>query len=34
MERGHIVSGDHLVIVSDLLAGFERFDSVQLRLVP
>jgi pyruvate kinase len=33
-ERGYIASGDHLVIVSDLLAGAERFDSVQLRVVP
>lgn len=27
-------SGDHLVIVSDMLAGEERFDTIQLRVVP
>lgn len=32
--RGLVQSGDHLVIVSDLLAGEDRFDSVQLRVVP
>jgi pyruvate kinase len=25
--------GDHLVIVSDMLAGEERFDTIQLRVV-
>jgi len=34
IERGHARSGDHLVIVSDLLAGADRFDSVQLRRIP
>jgi pyruvate kinase len=34
MERGIIKSGDQLVIVSDLLAGEDRYDSIQLRLVP
>ncbi|MEY5010688.1 MAG: Pyruvate kinase [Verrucomicrobiota bacterium] len=34
MERGLVKSGDHLVIVSDILAGEDRFDSVQLRRVP
>jgi pyruvate kinase len=29
-----VKSGDHLVIVSDMLAGEDRFDSVQLRVVP
>lgn len=33
-EKGLIKSGDHLVIASDLLAGEERFDSIQLRRVP
>jgi pyruvate kinase len=27
-------SGDHLVIIADILAGEERFDSIQLRIVP
>ncbi|MDB6150939.1 MAG: pyk [Chthoniobacter sp.] len=27
-------SGDHLVIISDMLAGEERFDTIQLRVVP
>lgn len=34
MNEGLIKSEDRLVIVSDLLAGDERFDSVQLRVVP
>lgn len=34
VEKGLAKTGDHLVIVSDLLAGEERFDSVQLRVVP
>ena len=31
---GHVQSGEHLVVVSDMLAGEERFDSIQLRIVP
>jgi len=27
-------TGDHLVIVADILAGADRFDSIQLRLAP
>jgi pyruvate kinase len=34
IERGSVEPGDHLVIVSDLLAGEDRFDSIQLRRVP
>ena len=34
LDKGLAKSGDHLVIVSDLLAGEARFDSIQLRLVP
>ena len=34
VERGLVESGDHLVIISDLLAGEALFDSVQLRVVP
>jgi pyruvate kinase len=34
MERGLVVSGDRLVIVSDMLAGEERYDTVQVRVVP
>ncbi len=34
LERGLAKSGDHLVIVSDLLAGEARYASIQLRLVP
>lgn len=34
VEKGLVKSGDHLVIVSDLLAGEARFDSIQLRRVP
>ena len=34
MERGLVKSGDHLVIVTDMLAGEDRFDAVQLRVVP
>jgi pyruvate kinase len=33
-EKGIVKSGDHLVIVTDMLAGEERFDAVQLRVVP
>jgi pyruvate kinase len=33
MARGLVAPGDHLVIVSDLLSGAERFDSVQLRTI-
>jgi len=34
VAEGLVKSGDHLVIVSDMLAGEDRFDSVQLRVVP
>ncbi len=34
MEHGLVKSGDHLVIVTDMLAGEDRFDAVQLRVVP
>jgi len=34
VEEGLAKSGDHLVIVSDMLAGEERFDTIQLRVVP
>jgi len=34
IENGFAKSGDHLVIVTDILAGEDRFDSIQLRLVP
>ena len=34
VERGLAKRGDRLVIVSDLLAGEDRFDSIQLRTVP
>ncbi|MEA3208594.1 MAG: pyruvate kinase [Chthoniobacter sp.] len=34
VEQKLAASGDHLVIVSDMLAGEERFDSIQLRVVP
>ncbi len=34
VENQHAASGDHLVIVSDMLAGEERFDTIQLRVVP
>ena len=27
-------SGDHLVIITDILAGEDRFDSIQLRVIP
>jgi pyruvate kinase len=33
LRKGLINPGDHLVIISDLLAGEERFDSIQLRVV-
>ncbi|HEX8309836.1 MAG TPA: pyruvate kinase [Chthoniobacteraceae bacterium] len=33
MERGSVKSGDRLVFVSDLLAGEDRFDSIQVRVV-
>jgi pyruvate kinase len=33
VQKGLAKRGDHLVIVSDLLAGEDRFDSVQLRVV-
>ena len=34
VEKGLVKSGDHLVIVSDIFAGEDRFDSIQLRRVP
>jgi pyruvate kinase len=34
VNEGLAKSGDHLVIVSDMLAGEERFDTIQLRIVP
>ncbi len=34
IARGLAATGEHLVIVSDMLAGEERFDSIQLRVVP
>jgi pyruvate kinase len=33
MKRDLVKTGDHLVIVSDLLAGENRFDSIQVRIV-
>jgi pyruvate kinase len=33
IEKGLVKAGDHLVIVSDMLAGEERFDVIQLRIV-
>ena len=33
VSQGHAKAGDHLVIVSDMLAGEERFDTIQLRVV-
>jgi len=32
LEEGHIQPGDNLVVVSDMLAGEARFDSIQLRV--
>jgi pyruvate kinase len=34
VQFGLAKTGDHLVIVSDMLAGEERFDTIQLRVVP
>lgn len=34
IDRGLTKSGDHLIIVSDILAGEERVHSIQLRIVP
>jgi pyruvate kinase len=34
LENGFTKSGDRLVIISDMLSGEDRFDSVQLRVVP
>lgn len=34
VEKGLVESGNRLVIVSDMLAGEERFDTIQLRVVP
>ena len=33
VAQGFAKTGDHLVIVSDMLAGEERFDTIQLRVV-
>lgn len=33
LNRGLIAKGDHLVVLSDVMAGHERFDSIQLRVV-
>jgi pyruvate kinase len=34
IQNGYAKSGEHLVIVTDILAGEDRFDSIQLRRVP
>jgi pyruvate kinase len=34
LMRGHVESGDHLVVVTDILEGDRRHESVQLRIVP
>lgn len=34
IETGHARSGEHLIIVTDILAGEDRFDSIQLRVIP
>jgi pyruvate kinase len=34
LKLGYIVSGDRLIVVSDIRAGEERFDSVHLREIP
>jgi pyruvate kinase len=34
IENGLAKSGEHLVIVTDILAGEDRFDSIQLRVIP
>ncbi len=34
LEKGIVKSGDHIVIVSDIFAGQDRFDSIQLRRMP
>lgn len=34
IDNGLVQSGQHLVIVTDILAGEDRFDSIQLRVVP
>jgi len=34
IDNGLVHSGQHLVIVTDILAGEDRFDSIQLRIVP
>ena len=31
LQRGLIAIGDHLIVLTDVLAGSERFDSIQLR---
>ena len=34
VENGLVKRGDHLVLVSDIFAGQDRLDSIQLRRVP
>jgi pyruvate kinase len=34
LKKGIVKSGDHLVIVTDIFAGQDRFDSIQLRRMP
>jgi pyruvate kinase len=34
LEKGIVKSGEHIVIVSDIFAGQDRFDSIQLRRMP
>lgn len=34
IDSGLVRSGQHLIIVTDILAGEDRFDSIQLRVVP
>lgn len=34
IQSGLVKSGQHLIIVTDILAGEDRFDSIQLRVVP
>ena len=34
LSRGLVKSGDHIIIVTDILAGQDRVDSIQLRRMP
>lgn len=34
IENGLARSGEHIIIITDILAGEDRFDSIQLRMVP